>query len=91
MKPGLIELTIEHLVLEGIDPRLQPLVVSAMQRELSRLISERGVPTQLLSSRGAQSLSANQLDQGGYRTPEKLGCDLAASVYESMGGLYEQR
>jgi hypothetical protein len=85
MKPMNIDLHIEELVLDGL-PRVDQYRFSeAVQVELSRLFSERGVPRSL--HRGGYM---DQLDGGGFTvapnsTESSIAGQIAQAVYRGFG------
>ncbi len=84
MKPETIELTIDELTLEGIEPRLQKKAVDAMQKELTRLLSQKGVPPALSLAGTVPNLNAKNLKISPGASPEKIGAQLAYSLYQSL-------
>ncbi|HEY9405594.1 MAG TPA: hypothetical protein VIQ24_23290 [Pyrinomonadaceae bacterium] len=85
MRAAEIELHIEELVLDGFAAADRYRIGDAVERELSRLFAEHGVPASL-----AAGLDAPHLDAGafpfvpGNSAPEKIGAQVAQAVY---GGL----
>ncbi len=81
-----IELHIERLVLDGlpIEHSQGPLVQAAVEAELTRLLAENGLASQLQSGGALPHLNANaiQLPPGGR--PAQLGQQIAQSVYGGM-------
>lgn len=80
-----VELHIEEIVLHGFPPDYLHRVGDAVEHELSRLITEEGVPSSL--SRGGD---IPRLDAGAFEVEkEDLGADavgarVARSLYEGM-------
>jgi hypothetical protein len=76
------ELEIEHLVLEGVRPADAGVVGEALERELSRLVRERGAP-------GARTATAEDvpvsIDARMDEPPAALGARLAAAIYGRLG------
>lgn len=83
-KPG-IGVDIERLVLEGlpIAPADGPLVQSAVEAELARLLSEGGLGQELAAGGTVPSVSVVgiRLEGGG---PGEMGRQIARSVYGGM-------
>jgi len=52
-RPAAIELHVEELVLEGFAPAERHAVADAFERELSRLLAERGLPAAQVAAGGA--------------------------------------
>jgi hypothetical protein len=79
-----IDLHIEELVLEGFRPADRHRIGAAVERELARLLAERGLPAGL-----AQGTDLPRLDGGSFEAkpgarPEAVGRQVAGAVY---GGL----
>lgn len=79
-----IELHIEELVLEGLSPGDRHRIGAAIEGELARLLTERGLPAGL-----AQGAEVPRLDGGSFEmnrnvTPEKVGAQVAGAVYGGM-------
>ncbi len=84
MTPNNIELHIEELVLHGFPPKDRHLVGEAVQRELTRLLSERGIPSSL--SKGGEIA---RLDGGSFSVKQgskadAVGRQVAQAVYGGM-------
>ena len=78
MKPRVVRVRIEELVLEDVAPGDRYRVADAVQRELGRLLADRGVPP-LLGSR--PSVDAGSFPIGGRRA---LGVQVARAIYEGL-------
>jgi hypothetical protein len=79
-----VELRIEELVLHGFPPGNHDRIGESVERELSRLFTERGVPPSL-----AHSAEAPRLDAGAYPMNPDLGAEaageqIARSLYGGM-------
>lgn len=79
-----IDLHIEELVLEGFSPGDRHRIGAAVERELARLLTERGLP------RLTESLDVPRLDGGSFEmnrnaTPEAVGGQVAGAVYGGVG------
>lgn len=84
MLPRNVELQIEELVLQGFAPEDRYLIGEAVQEELARLLTERGVPPLL-----AQGGEVGHLDGGSFAMipgmkAEAIGSQIAQAIY---GGL----
>lgn len=84
MKPKSIELHIEELVLEGFEQVDRHGIAEAVEQELTRLFTEKGIPPSL-----ADGGKINRLDGGAFQIepdsrPETIGTRVAQAVY---GGL----
>ena len=81
-----IELRIEELVLHGFAPGDRHRVGAAVERELARLLAERGLPPGLV--RGAD---LSRLDGGSFAVApgagaEAIGARVARAVYGRLAG-----
>jgi hypothetical protein len=83
-----IELHIEELLLQGFDPRDREAIGRAVQLELTRLLTEHGMPQAL-----AQGVIVPRLDGGALSLQntrsEVVGTQVAQSVYGAVGGTLE--
>lgn len=82
-----VNLNIERLVLEGFQlrPGEHLLVRAAVERELSRLFTERGVSPQLLSGGAMPRLDAGDMRLNGGETPRQVGTQIARTLYGGLG------
>lgn len=82
-----VNLNIERLVLEGFSlrPGEQVLVRAAVERELSRLLTERGVSPQLLSGGAFPRLDAGDMRLSGGESPRQVGTQIARALYGGIG------
>lgn len=82
-----VNLNIERLVLEGFSlrPGEQTLVRAAAERELSRLISERGLSNELLSGGAVPRLNAPDISLKGGESPRQVGTQIARALYGGIG------
>ncbi len=72
------ELTIEHLVLEGVRPADAQMVGEALERELTRLVRDRGSPDARAAAAGDVPAS---IDARAGESPAALGARLAEAIY----------
>jgi hypothetical protein len=86
VRPARVELRIEELVLHGVPPGDRLRVADAFERELSRIIAERGLPPGLDRPRAVGSLIAPDLSVQRGAAPRATGENLAGAVYESLAG-----
>jgi hypothetical protein len=82
-----IELHVEELVLEGqgFRPADRHHIGGGVERELARLLAERGLPPGL-----AQGAGLSRIDGGSFAVqpgarPEAMGRQVAAAVYGGLG------
>lgn len=83
MKSARLDLRIEELILEGVAPEDSARLSAALQRELSRLIQERGLPAELRGETPA--LSSSVVLRSGA-SAESTGTEVARALYSSMIG-----
>lgn len=81
LKPQAVELHIEELILDGFPRRDRHSIGDAVERELSRLISEQGL--------SASSLEVDHLNAGAFKAspnarPQALGTQIAGKVYRGI-------
>ncbi|NJP09668.1 MAG: hypothetical protein HC866_09420 [Leptolyngbyaceae cyanobacterium RU_5_1] len=84
MTPTTLELNIEELVLHGFSPGDRDPIGAAIQQELTRLLTEHGIPPTL-----AQAGTIGRLDGGAFEIqagtpPRVIGSQIAQAIY---GGL----
>lgn len=84
MKQQDIRLHIENLVLHGIPVADRAAVGVAVQQELTRLLSERGLPSSLSSSVTVDRFHAGSISFQADASAGSVGLQIARSVY---GGL----
>lgn len=82
-----VNLNIERLVLEGFQlrPGEHQLVRAAVERELTRLLSERGVSPQLLQGGALPRLTASDMRLDGGESPRQVGAQIAQALYGGIG------
>lgn len=78
-----INLQIERLVLDGLDiaPEQRPVLQAAVEGELSRLLTERGLSPDLSQGVAVPRLSASAMQLTSTSSPTELGQQIAQSVY----------
>lgn len=82
-----IKLHIDHLVLDGLplDRAQGSVVKAAVEAELSRLIVERGISSELMAGGALPSISADAIQAAQGASPVNLGRQIARSVYGGIG------
>ena len=82
-----VNLNIERLVLEGFSlrPGEHLLVRAAAERELSRLITERGLSNVLLSGGAVPQLKAPDISLKGGESPRQVGQQIARALFGGIG------
>ena len=76
------ELEIGHLVLEGVRPADARVIGEALERELTRLVRERGAPGAGAAAAGDVPVS---IDARAGEPPAALGARLANAIYGRLG------
>jgi hypothetical protein len=79
-----VELNIEQLVLHGFSRRDRYRIARAMQRELTRLFTEHGVPASLTTASSIHRLDAGDFALAANVRAETVGARVAQSVYRGM-------
>ena len=81
-----INLTIDNLILDGLDlpPHHRSHLQTALETELGRLLTERGVGASLQRGGAVPSLPAGSIQVDQNNGPTALGQQIARAVY---GGL----
>jgi hypothetical protein len=82
-----INLHIERLVLDGITlaPNQRHLLQASVEAELTRLLGEGGLNSQLSEGLSLPRLQAPQVNINPTTSPAHLGQQIAASVYQNIG------
>lgn len=80
-----IDLHIEELVLEGFNPGDRHAIGEAVQRELARLLAEKGVPPAMAGGGEIARVDGGQFEQGSGARPEEAGVQTARAVYGGFG------
>jgi hypothetical protein len=83
-----INLHIERLVLEGLPvaPSQSALVQSLVERELARLLAQKGVSEQLQSGTSLQSVRAGDIQFGQGAGVQIIGRQIARAVHSHIRG-----
>ena len=84
MKPKNIELNIDELVLHGFSPGDRYSIGEAVERELTQLLTDRGVPQSLERGREVASVDGGAIELATGSRSEAIGAQVARAVY---GGL----
>ena len=84
MKPKNIELNIEKLVLHGFSPGDRYRIGEAVERELTRLLADQGVPQSLERGREIANMDSGAFEVAAGSRADVVGAQVAKAVY---GGL----
>jgi hypothetical protein len=81
-----VNLHIERLVLDGplLNRAQGPAVKAAVEAELARLISDRGISNGLMAGGAISGLSGEGISATRRASPTSLGKQIARSVYGSL-------
>jgi len=79
-----VDLHIEELVLEGFRPSDRHRIGAAVERELGRLLAERGVPAALTTNADVPRLEGRSFTAPAGARPEAVGRQIAGAVYGGM-------
>jgi hypothetical protein len=82
--PHSVELHIEELTLNGFEAGDHHRISDALERELARLITERGVPRFLAQNNEAGMLAAQEFYVAEGSTPEAIGAQVAQAIYRGL-------
>ncbi len=84
MKPREIDVRIDELVLHGFRASDRLRIGAALERELARLFTERGVPPSLTRSGQIVSLDAGQFEVPSSARAEGVGARAAHQVHRGL-------
>ena len=79
-----IAVHIDELILHGFDPTSRAVIAAAVERALTQLLAERGLPPMLCRDGAIAQLNGGSLTVGAGARPEAIGDQLAQAIY---GGL----
>jgi hypothetical protein len=82
---GDLDLRIDELVLHGFAPHEQYRIRDALERALTRLFRDRGIPTGLASGATSPALDAGAFTVVAGSSPAAVGEQIALSLYERLG------
>ncbi len=82
--PGLVELNIDQLLLEGFPSHQRHRIAHAMESELVRLLNEDGIPASLQRNSHIQNLSLVDTRLSADERPETIGLRVAQSLFREM-------
>jgi hypothetical protein len=81
MNPSRIEVTIDELVLHGFAPGDRYAIAEALGQELTRLLSEQGVPAAFMQAGEVERLNAGAYSMPASANPASVGGKAAQAVY----------
>jgi hypothetical protein len=80
----IIDLKIKELVIHGLEPGQRHKVADALENELGRLISERGVPASLSHDGAMGSLDLGSFDISFGADSRQMGIYVARAIYRGL-------
>jgi hypothetical protein len=80
-----IELRIQELVLHGFAPGDRYVIGDAVERELGRLLDERGIPDSLRMTGATDALHGATFNTPHNAKPPAIGRKIGQAVYEGFG------
>ena len=83
--PQSIELHIDQLLMEGMQPSDRYQFGHAVQTELARLLTEQGIPANVNSSAQLERLAAGNFAITSAPRPATVGRQVAEAVYRGIG------
>ena len=79
-----VEIHIDELVLEGFLPEDRSGIGESLERELSRLFQERGVPQSLTADKQVDEIKGGSFEVAAGSRAERIGRQVAGAVYGGM-------
>jgi hypothetical protein len=79
-----VELLIEELVLEGFEPQYRYRIAGAVERELTRILAQDGIPSSLTQSGEMAYVYGGSFEMTRGGAVEAVGARVAQAIY---GGL----
>lgn len=79
-----IELHIDELILHGVSPHERHHVSASLERELSRLFTEEGLPQPEARDAASMDLGVITLPAGHAQGAGEIGTHVARAVYRSL-------
>ena len=84
IQPQSFEIHIEELVLHGFSPGDRYRIAEGVEREITRLLLDRGHPSGLSKDRDIGRLDAGSFHVGSEDKPEVIGARAAQLIYEGF-------
>ncbi|NCD71685.1 hypothetical protein [Mucilaginibacter agri] len=79
-----IELHIEKLVLKGFPPSQRQHIQAAVQAELTRLFTEKGVPSSFSTGKNIRYINGGAFNSKQGEKGETTGNSIARSLYKNL-------
>jgi hypothetical protein len=83
MPPTIVDISIEQVTIEGLGPADRRSMRRALERDLARLVEERGLPDSWIAS-GARSQVTARMDWDGRGGTDGLSAALAEQIYQGF-------
>lgn len=80
----IIDLKIKELVIHGLEPGQRHKIADALENELGRLISERGVPASLRHDGATERLDLGSFDIAMGTDSRQMGILVARAIYTGL-------
>jgi hypothetical protein len=80
---GRLVVEIDRLVVDGVESSQQTLLLLGLERELERLVAERGIPESLAG--GETPVLEAQLDVATHDGAAAIGAKAARALYGALG------
>jgi hypothetical protein len=83
----MIRVHIEQLILEGVHvtPGDSPKLQASVERELARLVGERGLGPQMHGGGALEAVRGGSVQLEHANTPAKLGRKVASAIHRGIG------
>jgi hypothetical protein len=86
MSKANVELRIERLVLHDLSASQRHRIAAMIEQELSRLLTERGVPPQLAARGESIPIDAASVTVAPNTRPDAIAAQVAQSIYSNLAG-----
>lgn len=91
MKRSAIDLHIDELILRNVPYAQRHLVAATVERELIRLLTERGLPPSLAQGGNIPHMSIDHVTLSADANIDALGEQIAQCIYENFSSAGSQR
>lgn len=75
-----VQIRIDRLILQGVDPRHRARIAAAIERELTRLVTDRGLPPHWQQA-GASGRGVPRVEISPGQAPARIGATVARAIY----------
>ena len=80
-----VELHIEELILRGFPPGSKAEIIQHIERELTSLLQQGGLPAELTRDGSLPRLAGGSFDVAPQATAQELGAQVAQTLYQGLG------